>query len=496
MKTKTFLILFFAVAAAAVAKTFPEGLMFRVGQSNVPGLTLSASNGVLTLSGTGSTPTIATSEQGTTVNREGGVSLGHAEVVVKETTVCKFGDFSEGGEYVYAEQAGDGNIYGIYQCGPYLPDPPDPNNPVGHNGGVFKITPDGTMSVLHEFPTPEEYDTWGRLPHGMIMDEAGKRLIVSNKYGGPENYGTIIAVSMESGSTTLLKTFSYSEGYWPNQLIESGSFYYGTCQSGGNDGYGFGTAFKIEKATGAFTKLANFDSPDLAAHAPYGDGPVLFEYGGDFYGVSGARGGARANNGLVFKLTASGSLSSVVNFADPGAVFLRVYGFKDGKLIGLKASNALASIDLANGSVSNIYEFNCGMSDNMQVLITDNGYYLTSVNFGWPVASGGQVFYIPPEGGSYTSLKLCHGGEEGADACPTGISFKHGVMLVGTTAGWFGTEGWPPNWWCNYGRITKFTQSTVRVAPEFKVTSGTSTVPGLTITTGTDGVLVLSGTLP
>lgn len=460
------------------------------GSSQVEGLTLSASNGVLVLGGTvagsSSTPVITTSEQGAALNQEGGVTLGRASLVVKATTAAKFIDANDSGEYIYAEQAADGNLYGVYQYGPTADN---------WGGAVFKIAQDGTVTILHHTPTSGEVTTWGKMPNGMVMDEAGQRLIVSNGYGGPDNIGTIIAVSMSSGSTTVLKAFTSADGSNPSQLLESGSFYYGTCQWGGNDGRG--TAFKIEKATGTFTKLADFDSTDLASMAPDGIGPQLFEYNGDFYGVAPPR--ATVNNGLIFKLTTSGSLSAVKTFASTAETFKRAYGFNGSKLIGFRrgASPAnLAAVDLADGNISTIYNFPTSgyhdAADDLHVLVTDNGYFLASRNFnsyeGADAGSDGQVFYIPPEGGSYTSLKVFNTSVAGGDGAPTGISFKHGVMLVGTTAGWADT--------INYGRFWKFSQAIVRLAPEFRVISGTSTVPGLTITTGTDGVLVLSGSMP
>src|SRR5277367_2115808 len=133
-------------------------------------------------------------------------------------------------------QAADGNFYGTTPYG-------GANNCASGQtlyagcGTVFKITPTGTLTTLHSFAGPE-----GALPFGGLIQATDGNLYGTTGYGGPEpcetsgysGCGTIFKIT-PAGSLTTLYTFGITDGAQPqNSLIQAtdGNFY-GTTQFGG-----------------------------------------------------------------------------------------------------------------------------------------------------------------------------------------------------------------------------------------------------------------------
>lgn len=188
----------------------------------------------------------------------------------------------------------DGNFYGgTYNGGDF------------GFGTVFQITPGGIVAVLHSFSLIE-----GAGPYAPPIQGTDGNFYGTTTIGGL-GYGAVYEVT-PAGAFTVLYQFDVTHGASPfAPLIQAkdGNFY-GTTIGGGTAG--FGTVFKITPA-GALTVLYNFDSTHGAG--PYA--PLVQARDGNFYGTARA-GGSKNNGGVVFKLTAAKKLTVLYNFDATG----------------------------------------------------------------------------------------------------------------------------------------------------------------------------------
>src|SRR5262249_33880054 len=131
--------------------------------------------------------------------------------------------------------------------------------------------------------------------------------------GGKFNAGTIFKIS-PSGTLTTLYTFCGACGddvVWPFGGMVQGTDgnLYGTTGAGGNSDDGI--VFKMTPS-GSLTPLYNFDSNSGAQ--PYGD--LIQATDGNFYGTTSRSGNNGSGYGTVFKITSAGSLSALHTFDD------------------------------------------------------------------------------------------------------------------------------------------------------------------------------------
>jgi uncharacterized repeat protein (TIGR03803 family) len=140
-----------------------------------------------------------------------------------------------------------GNLYGISERGgAYGP------------GALFKVAPDGTESVLYSFGGDPDN---GYGPTGVLIDAAGN-FIVSTNQGGVWGVGVIAKITPQ-GTLTLLHAFNrYPDGAMPNGTLvaDAKGNFYGTTNSGGSSS-NFGTVFKLSPG-GRFQVLHAFAAHD------------------------------------------------------------------------------------------------------------------------------------------------------------------------------------------------------------------------------------------
>ncbi len=198
-------------------------------------------------------------------------------------------------------QGTDGNFYGTTVAG----GTGDCADPVGPGcGTVFKITPTGTLTVLHSFTGAD-----GSFPYGGLIQASNGSFYGTTSQGGANGYGTIFKITSE-GTLTSLHSFASTGGAYPyGGLVQAanGDFYGTTSEvllDGGAPncdikGIGYGTFYRMN-GSNTVTTLFKFDSTD-GAH------PGSLTLGSDlnFYGTT-ACGGAH-NDGLAFKLTPVGT---------------------------------------------------------------------------------------------------------------------------------------------------------------------------------------------
>jgi uncharacterized repeat protein (TIGR03803 family) len=205
-------------------------------------------------------------------------------------------------------------------------------------GTVFKITPQGEVTILHSFCEAGVDD--GALPYAAMLQATDGYLYgtTANTCGGGQ--GTIFKMT-PGGLLTILDTFiGGSEGVPVSAPVQTtdGKIYGTTYYGGANLG---GQVFQITP-TGTFTTLYSFCSQIINNLCADGENPTGLIQGsdGNLYGAT-YSGGTSTNCpdfgcGTVFKLTPSGTLTSLYSFnsTDGSKPFGPVIQATDGNLYG------------------------------------------------------------------------------------------------------------------------------------------------------------------
>ena len=149
----------------------------------------------------------------------------------------------------------DGNFYGTTESGGSADE-----------GTVFKITPQGTVTILHNFGDGSVTND-GMQPTSALIQGADGNFFGTTSGGGSATFGTAFKITPQ-GIVTILHSFqSATEGSSPNGLVQgSDGNFYGTTTNGGSANQG--TVFKITPQ-GTMTVLHTF-----------GDGSVTNDGGG------------------------------------------------------------------------------------------------------------------------------------------------------------------------------------------------------------------------
>ena len=224
------------------------------------------------------------------------------------TTLHSF-DFADGANpNAPLVQATDGNFYGSTVNGGAS------SNCSDACGTVFKITPGGTLTTLHSFDFTD-----GRAPFGGLVQATNGYLYGTAVNGGATSNcsigcGTVFKIT-PGGTLTTLHDFDGTDGAYPfaGLVQATDGDLYGTTFSGGassNCSGGCGTVFKITPG-GTLTTLHSFDFTDGA----YPQAGLVQATDGDFYGTtSGNSSTGLTNYGTVFKITPGGTLTTLHSF--------------------------------------------------------------------------------------------------------------------------------------------------------------------------------------
>jgi uncharacterized repeat protein (TIGR03803 family) len=186
-------------------------------------------------------------------------------------------------------QATDGSFYGTtFYGGGY------------YDGEVFKVTPEGTLTVLHSFKRSD-----GSSPIAGLIQARDGAFYGTTSGLANSDYGTVFKVTR---SLTTLHSFGGgNDGAGPYAGLVQGtdSILYGTTFGGGT---GAGTIFKITRG-GKLTTLHIFNGSNDGAWPSAG---LVQGSDGNFYGTT-SFGGAR-HGGTVFKITPRGKLTTLHGF--------------------------------------------------------------------------------------------------------------------------------------------------------------------------------------
>jgi uncharacterized repeat protein (TIGR03803 family) len=230
-------------------------------------------------------------------------------------------------------QATDGNLYGTTETGGFF-----------GAGVIFKISTSGTFSVLHSFTGGADGDT---PVAGLIQAADGD--LYGTTWGYNDQYsGTIFKITLTGTLTTLYSFTGITDGalpFAPLYQAKDGNFY-GTTEEGGSASYG--TVFSMTPS-GALTTLHSFTG-DADGNTPIS--PLIEASDGNFYGTT-SYGGKYPSFGTIFRMTPSGTLAIIHNFNGTEGAY--AYGgliqAKDGALYG----------ETFAGGSSSACSFGCGV---------------------------------------------------------------------------------------------------------------------------------------
>lgn len=323
--------------------------------------------------------------------------------------------------------ASDGNFYGTTNAGG------------GVNGGgtVFKVTPNGTLTTIHNFCSLSLCADGSGPFAGLVQGTDGDFYGTTSGGGSGFLYGTVFKITPK-GVLTTLHSFTGPDGSAPYGTLvrASDGNFYGTTSSGGNTqacSFGCGTIFKITP-TGGFTALHSFNFTD----GSYIIAGLIQGSDGNFYGTAGY-GGSTQNCGngcgTIFSITPGGTVTTLHNFAGfPSEGSLPVAGLiqtSDGTFYGTTE---------AGGSVGDGSVFSFSMKDLLTVKVTGTGtviapgiYCGTFCSQLYQPGTRVRLTAIPGQGStleSWTGCDTVHAAEVQDDLCMVTMSGARNVSAA------------------------------------------------------------------
>lgn len=179
------------------------------------------------------------------------------------------------------------------------------------NGGtVYTVTTSGAVTTVYSF-CAESGCADGADPVGALIRGSDGNFYGTTPFGGSSRFGVIYKISPK-GAFTKLHDFLSTDGAQPwGTMIQSGSSFVGTAAAGGASAAclgGCGIIFKTTTA-GVVTTLHSFDSTDGASPVA----GLIQGTDGNFYGTTLL--GGTSGDGTIFKSTTAGTVTSLHSFA-------------------------------------------------------------------------------------------------------------------------------------------------------------------------------------
>lgn len=315
-------------------------------------------------------------------------------------------------------QLSNGNFYGTtFAKGSGAHCPPNSDD----CGTVFEITPAGKLTTLYNFCSQAKCAD-GNNPNPLVVGTDGNLYGTTVGYNGAPSCvgtsatgcGTVFRIT-PTGKMTVLHQFcsenNCNDGYGPFAALTLGTDgnFYGTTVYGGTNNWG--TAFKITPQ-GTFTTLYAFCSETNCADGSQPQAPLVQASSGNFYGTA-SDGGANINCndnsigcGTIFEITPKGELTTLYNFCPVSGCVDGYYPFAalslgtDGNFYGttgLGGTNNYGTIFelTSDGKFSTLFTFSCtsqscndGASPNALVQGTDGTFYGTTDTGGKIISRG------------------------------------------------------------------------------------------------------------
>jgi uncharacterized repeat protein (TIGR03803 family) len=199
----------------------------------------------------------------------------------------------------------DGNYYGTTCYGGTAP----------YGGGtVYRLSPQGMLTTLYNFTNQSKAPT-GTFPCGGLALGADGKLYGTTRSGGAYDQGTAYRIGLDGRLATLHAFRGGADGADPEAALVLGSDgnFYGTTSAWFVQGQCCGTVFRLQPG-GALTTLYAFSTSDGQGFRPLGG--LLQGKDGNYYGSASA--GGSGVNGSLFRITPAGVLSKLYDFSTHG----------------------------------------------------------------------------------------------------------------------------------------------------------------------------------
>lgn len=201
------------------------------------------------------------------------------------------------------------------------------SNNMGTNGSLFRVTPEGELTILHTFERGLVWPT-----NGLTLGPDGN--LYGTQVGGPSNeeedfYGQVFKMTPDEEVTTVFE-FTWIEGPFkgagPTGSLTLGAdgTLYGTTVNGGD--HEMGTIFKIEidsvSGEAQFTSLYSFniDFENQRGLLPYTN--VNLGMDGNLYGWAT---GGYYGEGIIYQLKPNGEFITLLDFVGPESEYEEDY---------------------------------------------------------------------------------------------------------------------------------------------------------------------------
>ena len=324
-----------------------------------------------------------------------------------------------------------------------------PSSYLGSYGSIFKISFNGAFTNLYLFTDGNN----GAFPDaGLAQGSDGS--FYGTAANGAYSAGVVFKVST-NGVFTIVYSFTGGDDGWNPEaglILGSDGYFYGTAEGGGTND--FGTVFKIS-TNGVLTSLYSFTGGNDGAGPEVG---LVQGSDGYLYGTTYQAADGHSGAGTVFKISVSGSLTTLYSFTDnldgvnPEADLVQG---SDGYFYGttyIGGTNGYGTVFKisASGVLAPLYSFtdhNDGGYPYAGLVQGSSGYFY-GTTLGGGTNGAGTVFKISADG-AFTSL-YSFGGNDGAG--PAGLAQGSAGNFYGTTHKG-GTNG--------YGTVFKISASGV-----------------------------------
>ncbi len=348
------------------------------------------------------------------------------------TSLHSFGDPERSSANPRAEliQGSDGMLYGTTSAGG-----------VKDKGTLFRLNTNGDYTIIKSFGT---FTNDGEFPFAAVLEGGGGKLYGTTSRGGAAGFGTVFSVNKDGSDYAVLKSFTGSNGAYPEAplLKASDDMLYGTAAGGGtNDN---GVIFRLAQNGTAFEVLRYFMKTNGANPL----GGLLEASDLMLYGTTDS--GGVTNLGTIFRLNKDGSDFTVLrncfnSFTNGTQPCGRLYEGTNGYLFGVTA----ASGSMSNGTIYTMSKdgtdyrllksFGTSPTDGklpQAGLILASDGWLYGTTYSDAANSLGTIYRIGQNGSNYLSLASFAVGRG-----PAALVEASDGMLYGTTEFVVSTSG-------------------------------------------------------
>ncbi len=266
----------------------------------------------------------------------------------------------------------DGNFYGVIEGSSSITS--------GEYGNLFKLSPNGTFTILHTFSP----GTDGAFPLGAPIQATDGNLY-GTTYGGNVAFSTVYKYT-RAGQFSTIYVILTAQGMWANSVLQGadGNLYI-TCFEGGIQNNG--TIVKVS-TSGRFLSYYAFPG---GGNGSLPLGGLVLASDGNYYGTTNQGGSLGAGFGAAFRLTPSGKVTVIHSFTDQSHNSYFPVGLiqaTDGYLYGVTTAGGQNGVGTlyrlsTSGAYTDLYNFSTSVGNNVQGLMQDtSGLLYGSANQG------------------------------------------------------------------------------------------------------------------